>query len=278
MIKKRFSHYLITRFNVPNSEWRKSIEEGGTTWSEWMEERMELFKSYCLPSVKNQSEENFTWLICIDPNTKKKYRSFLESINLNKKKCEIVEVSSYGILADKLGNFIKNDLNCSKEYVITSRLDNDDAIERRFIGHIQNEFNRQKFQPLIFPHGYQLVLVEDDKYMKKVKLPKGPFISLIERTESEVSTVLSKPHTKWNFKKVKSLTKYRPWLQLVHGKNIANGEVIGRTITNLDTKERFGFEKDVSIGMYKYIRKLSKDVEMNMRKKIFEKRKKWDKV
>lgn len=69
-----FEHYIITRFNLPIFQ----PKVGGRTFTscseEYLQYRFQLFERYCMPSVINQSCQNFKWLVLFDVNTPEPYK------------------------------------------------------------------------------------------------------------------------------------------------------------------------------------------------------------
>ena len=53
-------HYLLTRFNL--ALWIEDKNGAAIDREEWLKRRMALFETFCLPSVKNQSCQNFSWI------------------------------------------------------------------------------------------------------------------------------------------------------------------------------------------------------------------------
>ena len=65
-----FRHYLLSRYNVGLYGRKQNMRSGEKIApKKWMKNRIELFKRYCVPSIRNQSCRNFTWLIVLDPET-----------------------------------------------------------------------------------------------------------------------------------------------------------------------------------------------------------------
>ena len=74
-------HFLVTRFNLTVSEW-KTTKNGEPVLSEkWLKNRFLLFENYCLPSVKNQTNQNFIWCVFFDVNTSDNYRDKIKFIS-----------------------------------------------------------------------------------------------------------------------------------------------------------------------------------------------------
>lgn len=65
-------HYLLTRFNL--ALWIEDKNGAAIDREEWLKRRMALFETFCLPSVKNQSCQNFSWILLVDANTPAVYR------------------------------------------------------------------------------------------------------------------------------------------------------------------------------------------------------------
>jgi hypothetical protein len=234
-----------------------------------------LFRTYCLPSVLNQNNEKFVWLVCISPNTDQAHRIFLKDIRSHDKRVELLEVPNISVLTESLRDFIRNDISQEESHVITSRLDNDDAIARTYIDRVQKAFEGQVFQPILFSKGHQLILGKNS-HVKEVVLPRGPFVNLIEDISKGIHTVYEKVHTKW-VKEDMKLVKEKPfWVQTLHGKNIRNSESIGLTVRKIDMRKNYGIKKEFEIDIISYANKIIKDMVNKVRKKVFDTRKKYN--
>ena len=132
-----FSHYLLTRFNVVHQGLNQyALEQRGSVvqTEQWLSCRFDLFDKYCFPSVNQQSNKNFTWLVFFNTETPEKYKSKIQE---NAKRCPMfrpIYVEPEGDETQKAIQYIKKDT--SSKYVITTRLDNDDMIHRDLIVYI----------------------------------------------------------------------------------------------------------------------------------------------
>src|SRR5687768_2976076 len=125
-----FTHYLITRFNIRVSDRGPEHMNSPEMDLNWLTDRLHLFLKYCVPSVLEQVNKNFTWLIYLDHHTP---RSILDQINFlceSAISTELIFIDDYSNLLKDLKEKIKQ---ANSPYVITSRLDNDDIISRSFI-------------------------------------------------------------------------------------------------------------------------------------------------
>ena len=67
-----FEHFIITRFNLPIYSKTKSGNISSTE-TKYLDNRFKLFMNYCLPSIKQQTCQNFKWLVLFDINTPDEY-------------------------------------------------------------------------------------------------------------------------------------------------------------------------------------------------------------
>jgi hypothetical protein len=113
------------------------------------------------------------------------------------------------------------------KYIITTRLDNDDALGIEFIETTQRAFSGQRFEFINLTNGYVLNLNKD--WLYKYEHPSNPFLSLIEDVE-EFKTVYCGDHGELlSTGKVKQLETKPLWLQVVHGRNQTNQVPIDST-------------------------------------------------
>ena len=213
-----FEHFLITRFNLKNPKWSVTKNNELLLTKEWMDERLDLFENFCLPSVASQTEKNFKWLLFLDVSTEIEHQERMLEISKKHPFIQLFYINGMPNLIGSIKNYIKE--NCSTPYIITSRIDNDDCISINFIKEVQNQFNQQAYLALDFISGYTLNL-------KPVMIGKkehifNPFISLIERNH-EPKTVWHYVHNMWKKEpRLIHLSEKRLWLSVIHGKNKVN--------------------------------------------------------
>ena len=176
-----FSHFLITRYNVPLEGWE--IDKAGTSTRDesWLKHRQHLFTTYCVPSVRHQTEKNFRWLIYCDPVTPSPFLHPMKEAIAGIKGAEIIQVSGY----EECMSHIDDRLSQSgTDFVITSRLDNDDALGIIYMQTIQQHFipHDKIILNLLNGHGYD-VNAQVATRLKKIR--KNHFGSLIEVRKSE---------------------------------------------------------------------------------------------
>jgi hypothetical protein len=245
-----FSHLLLTRFNVKS----KTTKAGIIPDKAWLNHRFKLFAQFCYPSVYSQSNQNFKWLIFFDTETPE---SFKEKINEYSQWENCIPIytdlifDDDGSFPEELRKKIIRYINPKSKYLITTRIDNDDAICKQYIDMIQNNFNEQKCEAINFVYGYQF-------YKGKIYLrftPQGShFISLIENYEGDsFKTVFCTGHGGLStIATVKNIKSKPAWLEVIHERNVVNRYENGfpmpikKLINDFSIKiEGFSFEENL---------------------------------
>lgn len=212
MTHQNFDHFILTRFNVPPSPGASKPS------NQWLIDRLRIFKDWCLPSIRSQTVRPDYWLVFCDAESPPWFRQELhELLGPGEEAVWVSGSSSPEMFATAVAN------RCSgKPYLITTRVDNDDAISRDFVEMVQNLFGAQEKLFINFTQGSQH---SQGRFYWRLD-PSNAFISLIERHTPERTaplTVFVDWHTRLgghgDIARVKTHTA---WIQNVHGGNIAN--------------------------------------------------------
>ena len=215
-----FKHYLITRFNLRNKNWDVTKNNETLLTREWMEHRIGLFNNFCLPSVANQTNTNFEWLLFFDTTTDEDFKQELESLLRPHPNFKSFYVDGMDAFHPSIKNYITQD---SKDvpYIITSRIDNDDCIHKDYISTIQEQFSAQDFMAIDVLKGYSLQISPEIMLGKKEHI-FNPFISLIEKNDSP-KTVWFSDHNMWKKESRRvEISNKRLWMSIIHEKNKVN--------------------------------------------------------
>jgi len=147
----------------------------------WTKHRVRLFNEFCLPNVMLQ-EGKFTWLLAFAPETPK----------------WIIE--EYGtfphvkIIFEYPADWLRKQYNKTLfdgDWIITSRLDNDDTIYPDYIKKVQEQFS-EKFL-LVDTDGLQRDIFTGRHYTVDRKSNNSPFISLIEQVGTPWQSISRDP-------------------------------------------------------------------------------------
>jgi hypothetical protein len=74
-----FKHFLLTRFNV-KTKWKTTKNGEETLTEKWLSHRFDLFEKFCYPSVRNQKNQGFRWLVFFDINTPTPYKERISDL------------------------------------------------------------------------------------------------------------------------------------------------------------------------------------------------------
>ncbi len=97
----QFVHVIMTRFNVPTKGWNETRSGFKPLTEEWLDDRFKLFRTYVLPSYKNQTNQNYVWLTFFDSNTSDKFRKIIKEIEAEYPVFRAVFVEDFDVMKMK---------------------------------------------------------------------------------------------------------------------------------------------------------------------------------
>jgi hypothetical protein len=209
------AHLLLTRFNVPHERYARDKRGAATRTPEWLEHRFALFERICLPSVRGARGAQFEWLVFFDAATAEPGRERI---------ARCAETGAFRpIFAahfDELPGRVRAAVPAGTSTLVTSRLDNDDALARDTLAAVRRECRGQTLEFINPTTGYIL----SRGVIHRARLPRNPFLSLIEsRDDAAWRTVWSVSHDRAHeIGPVRDLAAQPYWLQVVHERNLVN--------------------------------------------------------
>lgn len=258
MASEAYRHYLITRFNLRREGWNTARDGSLVLTEEWLSNRFALFERFCLSSLQNQTNQNFTWLIYFDTNTPLEYQQKIKEYSLHFPNFKPVFINGMPEFLSSIQTEIKKN---SLPFTITTRIDNDDCVSKNFINEIQENFEEQQFLVLDFPDGYTLQINPEIKIGKRKQL-FNPFISLIEKSEGAESVWSRETHSSWKKEKnVKRINHKRIWMSVIHFENKKNSYAgFGNVNLKLLFNE-FVLDNDIQLKLINKKRSLAEHLE-----------------
>lgn len=209
-------HFIITPFYVRRHFTAKTGKiEVQLASLDWLDDRLRLFESYCLPSVAAQTDQNFSWYLYFDDSTPQKYLDRVTAAisgnnNMFIKRCPIWKGAT--LVSD-----VESALDPQTRWVITTRLDNDDGLHREFVSMLHAAIE-DKMEFLNFPRG--IIRYSGKCYVYQHS--SNAFLTLVEPA-SDPRTVWLVQHEKAaRLAPVRQLSETPAFLQVVHGKNVSN--------------------------------------------------------
>jgi hypothetical protein len=237
-----FTHFLITRFNINMAGLSQNKNGQNIIDEQWLLHRIQFFERFCLPSINNQSVKNFFWLVFFDMNSP----SFLmdkikhwENSCVNFKAIFVKDYDSF--LKHEISDAINKYRDSQKNYIITTRIDNDDAFHSQAISTIQKYFDPRHRTIIDLEKGYCLSI--QPLLLYKLNKKSNPFVSLIEdvREVENIASVMSEEHQLWIDKApFISIKNKQLWIQVIHEKNLMNA-ARGSILLHKGFVKEFGF-------------------------------------
>ncbi|HEU4807638.1 MAG TPA: glycosyltransferase, partial [Homoserinimonas sp.] len=204
-------HVLLTRFNLPSAGVERSIREH----EGWLANRIELFDRYCVPSVRAQSNRNFSWIIYFDPHSPdwltRRVRDYAESGLFTP--LYRAAVSREDLLSD-----IRGTVAPGGGRLVTTNLDNDDALATDFVDRIQSLCDQERRTAIFLVTG--LIKSGTGVYLRVDR--DNAFCTVAEPWDAPVTCWAD-----WHVLLRRSMPVVErqgqpAWLQVVHGENVSN--------------------------------------------------------
>lgn len=207
-------HAILTPFYV-----RRQVRDGAEAVlasKEWLEERIELFERYCLPTVASQTTTNFAWLLFIDENSPAPQVEKIRTLLQGHPNFHLVHCDRWS--EEVISAALRRIVPSGKKYILTTRLDNDDGISRGFVESLQDSFNPGRFEFLNFPQGVILWRQKTFRYTHQ----SNAFLSLSEKIESCRTVYCTSHENAVSITTVRQIPVENAFLQVVHGGNVSN--------------------------------------------------------
>lgn len=251
-------HFILTRFNL--FLWQKDKEGCKVRTTKWLEHRFSLFEKYCLPSIKNQTCQDFEWIVLFDSMTPD---SFKERITSYQKECSqmipvFVKPENGRYFAEIFRRVVVKRLKA--ERVLTTYLDNDDALNIRFAEDIQQRaLSLVDGTFIYYKDGYQFYT--DYMYMMQIRYNRNHFVSVVENNDASTLKTIYGYGSHYYIDTIKGArieyVESQPmWCEIVHEKNIGNDAYFLWAKMIKDTgrlRNNFDVDEDVKFGIRIYV-------------------------
>jgi hypothetical protein len=230
----QIQNFILTRFNIQLPRFK---EKGGLTdenvFKIWCRNRSSIFVKICLPSILNQTQKPSAWIILFDEKYLNETKEALDAVKSFDWIIPIIVKKGQKItsLTELYCPAILSRLKSDTKLVITSRLDNDDALSIAFcetVGqYVQVSAEKNTILPywIAFPQGVQWDGKEVTLYIKN----NNPFLSLVENSEqyhfekARTAMLVNYALVFEDCSIVKTPATSIPlWLQYIHGENVSN--------------------------------------------------------
>jgi hypothetical protein len=217
-----YEHVFLTRFNIPFGS-RPFPSRA------WMENRLFYFRQVCLPSMQHQTDQDFQWLFLLSPQTPPDLIEYLESLSQTRpfKLC-FTEMKSRALYPLAIEKHVP-----PSDFLISSRLDSDDALGKHFVSSVKQHFNFQDFEWVDHRRG----LILSQRKLWRVQQRNNMFLSLIERRSSSKSVYLCQHMDASKHGSVSLVDGSRQWLRLLHQKNTIGTKRRGVAVPGVEVRK-----------------------------------------
>jgi hypothetical protein len=186
----------------------------------WLEKRFLLFEMYCLPSMRAQTEQGFSWLLLydreIDDRWVRKLHEYQEEWS-----AVIPTPMSEPWSPQALHRVLQNHLPDSASKLMTSLLDSDDMVSTDYTARLRQGLAGTTRGGLVFDWGFNM---SDGKVFWQPLL-RGPFATVVAPISKSgpLETAWDAEHEYLDdLVPMKHAGRPSAWVQLVHGGNLAN--------------------------------------------------------
>jgi hypothetical protein len=207
----RADHVLLTRFNLPSANAERVIraKQG------WLEDRVDLFERYCLPSVQAQTNKDLRWVIYFDPDSP---ACLKDRIDRHRSLGVYHPVFRRSVSPEELRADILSIVGTPRDELITSNLDNDDGLAADFTERIRSAGRTGARSAIYIKAG--LVKHEDRLYL--LKDARNAFCSVRESWTSPLTCWCDWHNLLGSHMPVIEVGGGPGWLQVIHGRNVSN--------------------------------------------------------
>ena len=214
----KFTHYLVTRFNVPLESWLKDKSRGHRADAKWFSHRIDLFSTIFVPSVAAQVNKNFQWILYCDTATDQEQVFQLKRILQPLSNASLRFATDKDSLLEDLRNVLRE---APTPFVATSRLDNDDAIGPGYISILQKSFSEENNLLFNFRTGLYYDLNRHILTRMQSEIPNAYTTLLEKKDPGELLTIYAFHHTDLpTHVKLHPLDEEDQWLKIIHDRNV----------------------------------------------------------
>lgn len=211
-----FEHFILTRFNLNVAYYPPEVRLDPT----WLHHRFELFDKFCYPSVQGQTTQDFKWLVFFDYHTPDEFKEKVSEYSSFRNFVPIYIKAETEQYRRSMRDTVMSRLSDRTQYVVTTRLDTDDALCVRFVETlykiITDKANNQQ-QFINFTSGYMWNVTTSKLYL--ANSPSNMFLTLVEPSQ-HLKTVYNVNHNEASkFAPVEEIIAEPLWLEVIHGRN-----------------------------------------------------------
>lgn len=229
-------HLILTRFNLAirfgcNRRFDSNVP-AEKPWldADYLKKRFEIFEKYTFPSFQSQTEKEFKWIVMFHSDTPESFKKRIKELKLRMEQfCPIfLDDEECEKMAVILQEYICKNYNGKR--IITTRVDNDDAVHLTFVENIQRDIVenvKQSNTVLTYVNGLQYDI--RNKRALKYEYANNHFLSLYVSDVKANNHILFYNHDDISkivqnnqMQIVKKNTKIPLWVEVITENNFSN--------------------------------------------------------
>jgi Putative rhamnosyl transferase len=214
-----FAHYIVTRYNL-------GLFSGGFFGDRvkdpegWMRHRFPLFH-WTVGSIRQQTCQDFTWLVAVDPKTPERCLSEISGIlPANAEVCFADDVSLTDLRHSDGAPFVWPDV----EMLVTSRVDNDDVLLPGFVRAVQSNLGPKA--KVLDSLGWVQEVESGAVRLPNFEGDPGSMFVTLAETDQPFRTVVAYEH--WQIVEFfpTTMIQERLWMIRIHQSNLSNNRAV----------------------------------------------------
>jgi len=230
----KIAHFIFTRYNVGlYDDWRKASDRRRANVKRrhrrigsperWMKQRFVLFRRFCAPSIQYQLNKDFFWVLAMDSRTP---AADIKAI-VAAAKCPVRLVMTafraarggHGVDYKAAIKTIVAETATKYSHLLTSRVDNDDAVREDFVQLLQDAcYRNTKPRTLDFRTFFRMEA--NSGVTKQLSARQAsPFVSYLEPWRDKLTTVMCRSHNIWT---VDEFVGDQCCIAVCHERNVTN--------------------------------------------------------
>ena len=221
-------HVLLTRFNLPSV----GVESIIRAREGWLRDRVALFERYCLPSVRGQTNQQFHWLVYLDPESPAWLKDRIARLSADGTFTPLFRTS---VSRKELVSDVHSVSGAHRSELLTTNLDNDDALANNFVERLQGADPPDEATAIYLCDG---LLKSGNRVFRRTDR-RNAFCSVREPWEDPVTCWADWHNLLGERMAVLEVEGEPAWLQVIHDFNVSN-RVRGRRVPPEPYRQAFG--------------------------------------
>lgn len=170
----KIKHIVITRLAI---KWR--FKDTKLNWGSWLEDSINLMDSFCRPSLKNQTTQDFTLLSIVDESVGE-CGNILDNEIILKIKSKEGNYPRHEMI-ERINEYVSGLFGY--DFIIISRIDRDDCFHKDFLKTVKKYLNGNSEKFVDLNHSITYSIENDVAYnsMKYYNTFVSPFVSTYEK-------------------------------------------------------------------------------------------------